>query len=60
MISLLMGICFALVVGIGFYYYDKVNKFMTKGDVKSFMTFLCCLSFWSGMLIFSGLVEVVH
>lgn len=60
MISLILGICFALIIGIGFFYYDKVGKYMTISDVKRFMTLLCWLSFWAGMLMFNGMMEVVQ
>ena len=60
MISFILGICFALIIGIGFFYYDKVGKYMTKSDVKRFMTLLCWLSFWAGMLMFNGMLEVVQ
>ena len=60
MISLILGICFALIIGIGFYYYDKVGKYMTISDVKRFMTLLCAMSFWAGMFMFNGLSEVLQ
>ena len=59
MISLILGICLAIIIGIGFHYFDKVYKHMTKDDIKRFMSFLCWLSVWAGMLTFSGLTEVI-
>ena len=59
MISLILGICIAIVIGVGFYYFDKVYKDMTKADITKFMSVMCWLSVWAGMLTFSGLTEVM-
>ena len=48
--SLILGICFAFIGGIGFYCYKNYNKLMEDKEKQSLVVLLCFLYFWVGAL----------